>query len=206
MQHSYPPLLLDRMWVRELSHAQPCSKTVLFISSVTLLCNASVCMCTVGGRGGPAGGQNFCWLCGPRMCFPCVCVCRSTEASPADGVTERVSRVGLKGHHWPDKHTTHQCLQPAIVKPLKCSLALAVNMPPTSLCEELNTNAMNFLLTKVHPTRQLSKAKIRVFIIKAMQCSIQALHTELKHFKILKPPNKSKDFQQPQEASWSFKS
>ena len=53
------PLLPDRMWVRELSHAQPCSKTVLFISSVTLLCNAAVCMCTVGGgradRGGGAG-------------------------------------------------------------------------------------------------------------------------------------------------------
>lgn len=30
------------------------SKTVLFISSVTLLCNAAVCMCTVGG-----GGQDF---------------------------------------------------------------------------------------------------------------------------------------------------
>lgn len=52
--HSQTPLLLDRMWVRELSHAQPCSKTVLFIFSFTLLCNAAVCMCTVG-EGEPTG-------------------------------------------------------------------------------------------------------------------------------------------------------
>lgn len=56
-QRGDAPLLPDRMWVRELSHAQPpCSKTVLFISSVTLLCNAVVCMCTVRWGAGTGGG------------------------------------------------------------------------------------------------------------------------------------------------------
>ena len=93
--HRNTPLLPDRMWVRKLSHAQPCSKTVLFISSVTLLCNAAVCMCTVGG-GGPTGGQDFCWLCGPLLCAFLVFVSaeasrRHRNASPADKVTGRNS-------------------------------------------------------------------------------------------------------------------
>lgn len=50
-------LLLERMWVRELRQAQPCSKTVLFISLSTWLCNSAVWMRTVGG-----GCQDFCWL------------------------------------------------------------------------------------------------------------------------------------------------
>lgn len=48
-QHSYTALLPDRMWVRELSCAQPCSKTAPFISPVTRLCNTAVWMCIVGG-------------------------------------------------------------------------------------------------------------------------------------------------------------
>lgn len=54
------PLLLDRMWVTKLSQPQPCSKTVLFISSVTLLRNDTVCMFT-GGGGEPGGGVRVGW-------------------------------------------------------------------------------------------------------------------------------------------------
>lgn len=47
-----------RMWVRQLSHALPCSKTALFISSVTLLCNAAVCVCVCTvGQGRLMGGR-----------------------------------------------------------------------------------------------------------------------------------------------------
>lgn len=72
------PLLPDGMWVRELSHAQPCSKTVLFISSVTLLCNVAVCMCTVGGGGGgggPAGGQDISADFAPPTSVLSLCLC-----------------------------------------------------------------------------------------------------------------------------------
>lgn len=74
--HRNSALLLDRMWVRELSHAQACSETVLFISSVTLLCNAAVCMCTVGGGWPTDRGVGFLLTSrDPCLRFPCVCVC-----------------------------------------------------------------------------------------------------------------------------------
>lgn len=85
-------LLLDRMWVRELSHAEPCSKTVLFISAVTLLCNATVCMCTVvGGRRISADFAS------PCMCFPSVCLSGSLDYK----VTEKsgISAPGVVKKH-----------------------------------------------------------------------------------------------------------
>lgn len=68
-------LLQDRMWVRGVSHGQPCSKTVLFISSVTLLCNAAVCMCTVGG-GGLAGGRISAEFAALSALSLCLCLLR----------------------------------------------------------------------------------------------------------------------------------
>lgn len=100
--HRNTPLLPDRMWVRKLSHAQPCSKTVLFISSVTLLCNAAVCMCTVGG-GRADRGPGFLLTLRAPVCAFLVFVSaeasrRHREASPADkGDWEKFSRAGQEG-------------------------------------------------------------------------------------------------------------
>lgn len=54
-QHINQTMLPEWMWVRKLSQALPCSKSALFISSVTLLRNDT--MCTVGGRGLGVGGE-----------------------------------------------------------------------------------------------------------------------------------------------------
>lgn len=56
MVSSNSSLQPDRMWVRGVERAEPCSKAVLFISPVTLLCNSPArgerSVCTVDGEGG----------------------------------------------------------------------------------------------------------------------------------------------------------
>lgn len=81
-QHSYTALLPDRMWVRELSRAQPCSKTAPFISPVTRLCNAAVWMCIVGG--GVGGGC---------VCFPCVCVCWGNSVAQRGQPDDKLTKI-----------------------------------------------------------------------------------------------------------------
>lgn len=109
-RHSKTPLLLDRMWVRELSHAQPCSKTVLFITTVTLLCNAAVCMCTVGGGEGRQEGAGFLLTSRAPVCALLVFV--SAEASRRHRgalLPTKGQRAGSKGVINTSLYARHLC-------------------------------------------------------------------------------------------------
>lgn len=82
------PLMPDKMWVRELSHAQPCSKTVLFLL-LSLCYVMPLCVQSVRGVGADGGGCISADSASPlsvfsfRFCLPRRLV-KTWSGSPAD--------------------------------------------------------------------------------------------------------------------------